>query len=228
MKGFRAYFSVGLVLASGLAQLCKHAQAGVLELNPENPRITVHVFNSARISRDELIQAEREAATILAQAGVSVVWTDCPVLPGNNPADRPCSGFYDSSDMFLDIQPWSMVNRLGLEQTMLGACTATADGRRHTQALVSHGRVEFLAFQWDIDSGLVLGAAVAHEIGHLLLRQTTHSRVGIMRSDFSKEDFRNFNWRHLRFTNEQAQAMQAEVIARFSGSKRSQMQHASD
>jgi hypothetical protein len=113
------------------------------------------------------------------------------------------------------------VKTLGLNETMLGACTASTDGGYHTQALVSYGRVEFLAFQWDIDRARILGAAAAHEIGHLLLRQTSHSRVGIMRPEFRKEDFQYFNWRRLRFTDEQAQAMRAEVIARFNVPKRS-------
>lgn len=153
-----------------------------------------------------------------------VIWKDCGVSINDTRAQHPCAGLYDSTNLFLDIQPWSIVKRLGLNEMMLGACTAGTDGRHQTQALVSYGHVEFLAFQWNIDHGRILGAAAAHEIGHLLLRQTSHSPVGIMRPEFRKEDFQYFNLRHLRFTDEQAQAMRAEVLARITVSKPSRMQ----
>jgi hypothetical protein len=205
----------GLILTGGLTKFCHGASADLLGLNQEDLKITVHVFNYARIARDELSQAEREATRILDLAGVKFVWVDCAVSTKDAPHHRPCDGLYDSTNLFLEIQPWSMVKTLGLNETMLGACTASTDGGHHTQALVSYGLVEFLAWQWDIDRGRILGAAAAHEIGHLLLQQTSHSKVGIMRSEFLKEDFQYFNWRHLRFTDEQAEAMQDEVLVRF-------------
>ena len=60
MKVFRACLTLGFVVSSGMAQLCEGANADSLELNQEDLRITIHVFNYARIARDELIQAERE------------------------------------------------------------------------------------------------------------------------------------------------------------------------
>jgi hypothetical protein len=106
---------------------------------------------------------------------------------------------------------------------MLGSCKVSTDGQNWNQALVSSDRVAFLAFQWDTDKARILGAAAAHEIGHLLLRQTSHSKLGIMRSDFAKEDFQHFNLRHLRFTDDQAEIMRAEVLARSSRSRLSSL-----
>ena len=208
MKVFRACLTLGFVVSSGMAQLCEGANADSLELNQEDLRITIHVFNYARIARAMFLEPAEGSHVCEGAASIK-----------DAPRHRPCDGLYDSTNLFLEIQPWSTVKTLGLNETMLGACTASLDGGHHTQALVSYGRVEFLAFQWDIDGARILGAAAAHEIGHLLLRQPSHSSVGIMRSDFSKEDFRYFNWRHLRFTDEQAQAIQAEVLARFGAAK---------
>ena len=93
-----------------LRNFVRAQRADSLELSEEDLRITVHVFNSARIPRDELTQAEREATNILAQAGVRIIWDDCAVSIKNIPAQHPCAGLYDSTNLFLDIQPWSMVN----------------------------------------------------------------------------------------------------------------------
>jgi hypothetical protein len=40
--------------------------------------------------------------------------------------------------------------------------------------------------------GLVLGRAVAHEIGHYLLDTATHARVGLMRARFHPREFTDF------------------------------------
>lgn len=41
----------------------------------------------------------------------------------------------------------------------------------------------------EVQLGLVLGRAVAHEIGHYLLGTRGHSRAGLMRADFSAREF---------------------------------------
>jgi hypothetical protein len=37
--------------------------------------------------------------------------------------------------------------------------------------------------------GIVLGRALAHEIGHYLLDTETHARIGLMRPHFSADEF---------------------------------------
>src|SRR5438105_14303536 len=109
-----------------------------------------------RASRETNSSKRSERSTnILDRAGVKVIWSDCAASIKDAPRHRPCDGLYDSTNLFLEIQPWSTVKTLGLNETMLGACTASLDGGHHTQALVSYGRVEFLAFQWDIDGARI-------------------------------------------------------------------------
>jgi hypothetical protein len=57
----------------------------------------------------------------------------------------------------------------------------------------------------------VLGATVAHEIGHILLGSNAHTRSGIMCSRFQRADLRRAASGQLRFTPEQAQRMQTKV-----------------
>jgi hypothetical protein len=52
------------------------------------------------------------------------------------------------------------------------------------------------------DKGVVLAAAIAHEIGHLLLFYA-HSKTGIMRADWNQSDFRQAAHGQLLFTAEQ-------------------------
>ena len=51
-------------------------------------------------------------------------------------------------------------------------------------------RVEWLARETGTDSRVLLGRAIAHELGHLLLATTTHGPVGLMRALWSQEEVR--------------------------------------
>jgi len=55
----------------------------------------------------------------------------------------------------------------------------------------------------------VLGHALAHEIGHLLLPVGSHSQAGIMRERLSSEDWRAAEMGRLLFAKKEAKAMRA-------------------
>jgi hypothetical protein len=57
-----------------------------------------------------------------------------------------------------------------------------------TLATIYLDRVEWLALVAGVDAGTVLARAIAHEIGHLLLGTTAHSRHGLMRPVWSREE----------------------------------------
>jgi hypothetical protein len=62
-----------------------------------------------------------------------------------------------------------------------------------------------------VPAGIILGHAMAHELGHLLLHSMEHTRIGIMRSRWGKEDLLRAESGRLLFTSEQAEAMRLEV-----------------
>ena len=65
-----------------------------------------------------------------------------------------------------------------------------------------------------IDRGTILGYAMAHEIGHILLHLTGHSPSGVMKAKWSVEDMREMSSGRLNFHPSQAAEMQAEVRRR--------------
>ena len=48
----------------------------------------------------------------------------------------------------------------------------------------------WLAARADADSRVLLGSAIAHELGHLLLATTSHGPAGLMRALWSQEEVR--------------------------------------
>ena len=63
----------------------------------------------------------------------------------------------------------------------------------------------------------VLGAAMAHEMGHLLMLDA-HSTTGIMRREWNQEDFRQAGHDNLSFTQAQAAEMSARLTSRLATS----------
>src|SRR5262249_7027598 len=81
-------------------------------------------------------------------------------------------------------------------------------------ANVSYPRVQDLAKRWEVEAQYILGAAVAHEIGHLLLGPKAHSTPGIMRAHWDRAAARLTTTGEFLFTPQQAVRMRAEVKKR--------------
>jgi hypothetical protein len=87
---------------------------------------------------------------------------------------------------------------------------ASIDGAR--RVLASSGFKDATAFMRDHRLGVVLGRAVAHEIGHYLLRTAGHARSGLMRTRVDARDFADL--RDGGFYLDQASALLFQPAAR--------------
>ena len=63
---------------------------------------------------------------------------------------------------------------------------------------------------------LILGHAMAHEIGHILLNLDIHTGIGIMRGSWNMDDLLDAASGQLVFTTQQAAVIRAEVARRMS------------
>ena len=71
---------------------------------------------------------------------------------------------------------------------MLGCSVVDVQQGAGTLATLYADRIESLANRTRVDPGTLLGRAVAHEIGHLLLGTSSHSRAGLMRAGWSDRE----------------------------------------
>jgi hypothetical protein len=90
----------------------------------------------------------------------------------------------------------------------LGA--AGFNGNRGLYAMAFYGNIQRKAEEEGINAARLLGFAIAHEIGHLLLGRA-HSEQGIMRANWTSNDLRRAAQGQLRFTVEQVRRMRAVV-----------------
>jgi hypothetical protein len=179
------------------------AQTSIPKQTDVNPKIDIQVYNMARVSPTVLNSAEKETARILSEAGIETTWKECP-----------CSQSLGSSNLMLRIIPRLFGStRADFHDDNLGFAAVGKNGGGILATIFYH-RVE--AVTKGGDSSKVLGNAIAHEIGHLLLGSNAHTDVGIMRAYWSRDLLKHAKNGLLQFTPEQAELMRAHLFARIS------------
>jgi hypothetical protein len=177
-------------------------------------RITVRVYNFAQVSTGTLTEAEREATSIFRQVGLDTQWLDCPLLMADFPDYPTCQQPSGLSDFVLRILPEAMAKRQTFRDTTFGFALPCPENERGCVANVFYHRIEDLARRGQIRQPEVMGHAIAHEIGHLLLGLNAHSAAGIMRADWTRRDLQQALLGHLIFAAGEAELIRAEVLRR--------------
>lgn len=177
-------------------------------------RLTVRVYNHAHVTAAELTRAEDEAARILRRAGIEIAWMDCPLSEAEVETYPACKRPPGPTDLFLKIVPRSMAQRYGFSPTAMGFALLSSKGNGGSETFVFHHWVERLAELQQASRPTILGHAMAHEIGHLLLGTNSHFPIGIMRADWSRKDLRSASRGDFGFTAKQCKLIRAAVLAR--------------
>jgi hypothetical protein len=162
------------------------------------PTITVLVFDQTGVARSASRQAEQEARKILQRAGIEVTWHDCSQKPPNQ--DQACHKIPGSGQFIVSIS--NQGDNLGTD--VFGAAFLDSSGNGN-YAGVFYDRLQSLRQQTGQDTGRLLGAVTAHELGHLLLGSNSHTRVGIMSPHWKKEELNRLERGNLLFSPEEAE-----------------------
>jgi hypothetical protein len=162
---------------------------------------------------------------VFCQAGVDAVLQDL-VLPFEEEA--AAADVVKPEDFFVHIFPREMARNLRLPATALGLAPGASDeSGRNTVYVFDHVAEKMAdehqeqvqsrahgAWMRPANKGQILGHAVAHEIGHVLLRRESHSSGGLMRSVWSRSDLQKMSAGNLGFTGEEARRLRAGVVRR--------------
>jgi hypothetical protein len=133
------------------------------------PRLEVSVYNHAGVAASILAPAAELAISVFDRAGTTLVWSDCP-----GPA---CPDSFGANSLAVKII--RRENRSGMNWPN-GACgVALASADSGFYAFVDYDCVA--AWGTPAETSSILGHAVAHEIGHLLLGDRSHSAAGVMK-----------------------------------------------
>jgi hypothetical protein len=169
------------------------------------------LYNYENVDAATMIAARLRANEVFRDAGIALVWVECPISDQDAARIRSCSEVPHESGLILRIIPESMISSTHHGPGVFGVATDVS-------ASVLHHRLRNFAERHEIPTPLVLGTVMAHELGHLLMGDNSHSFIGIMRETFQREDFRGMRAGLLRFTRTQSNCMQAQ-LRRYRSSK---------
>lgn len=200
------------ILAASLPGFAKqHA-----ELNPaENLTIELHVYDYAGVEGSELVRAQTKAVHVLQQIGIGVTWVDCVVPAKDATNTRACpSADGQVPALILRILPRAMAERAAQDKGSLGFAQLAEDRAPASVAFVFYHRVESLAAELRCAPGVILGYALAHEVGHLLLGTNSHAPTGIMCARWTEKELRLASTGFFGFHAQQAAKMRTDVRKR--------------
>ena len=96
----------------------------------------------------------------------------------------------------------------------MGTSLIDHDARAGALTTVDPRLVRDIAHEAATDPAALLGRTIAHEIGHLLLGHTGHSRRGLMRALWSQDEIRGIKPAGWQFSGAEAAQMRQELAAR--------------
>jgi hypothetical protein len=179
--------------------------AGASELE-----VRVRLQDYANVPAVWLTKAKAVATGILENAGVRVLWSDCS--PNSERRDTLCSIPSGVIDLQLRILSKEMAERTHRTRHSMGY--AMVSGRFPSIASVFYHRAVELEAGKSGARAEILGGILAHEIGHLLLAENSHSGTGVLRAQWGDQDLRMVARGRLWFTPEQAARMVSVVTER--------------
>ena len=152
-------------------------------------RLTVRVYDYAGISDTALAKAEREASRIYRQAGLEIRWMECAASKEQVTRFQNCEPPTQEPVVSLNILPPSM-------ETRMRESAGLNSGKTVPGFAVGGLTYVFLAQVLEIcgtgkyPQEVILGHVMAHEVGHVLLGDNSHSPQGLMSARFSPGDLK--------------------------------------
>ena len=132
--------------------------------------LVVRVYDAAGVPPDTLERAHVTLNKTLTAVGIRPIWRPCHADLCVDPPRR--------DELIVRIVK---AGERGSRE-LLGSSMVDVEGQAGTLATIYLDRVESLAGQANVDSGRLLGRAIAHEVGHLLLGTHDHAYAGLMRA----------------------------------------------
>jgi len=176
----------------------------------------LRVYNSASVAPRTLNAAIVLVQEILLNAGVDTCWERGLENP-DEVRFTDLRGAAPSQRLYADQRGYLAVRILRDEPETrfpgaLGYALPFAQAGPH--AFVYYHRIERIQLSVPSSVTRMLGHALAHEIGHVLLESTEHSENGLMKGRWSKVDFQRTAVSFLAFSPDQARVLRENARGR--------------
>jgi hypothetical protein len=187
------------------------AAAAAAEVDPDM-QVVIRTYNAARLPEGDVEAAVGTATAILKSSDLESTWRGCEDAFVRNAA-HPCAAPLGVNEIAVRIVRMTTDadyrGELSLGYSLVD--TATHSGKLATIYL---DRVAWLANAAGVDRTTLLGRAIAHELGHLLLGTNAHSDSGLMRALWSCADLQRNDGNDWTFAAADTQALRQAVHLR--------------
>ena len=174
--------------------------------------IFIRSYNNFGVPAADLAAARQDAQAILQQAGVNIVWEDCWVGSRHSATASARCMEPVGGDIVLRLQKTNGTDRSKF--VSMGFSLVQTPGAAPFLATVYVDRVESVARGAGTDARRVLGLAIAHEIGHVLLNSNTHAPSGLMRADWSHRELQRRDAHAWHFRETEAAQLHVAALGR--------------
>ena len=156
------------------------------------PRLELWVYNQAGVSTSILAPAAQLVISVFERAGTTLVWSDCP--------GPDCPETFGPNSLVVKVIRRENTSRMEWPNGACGVALASDDSGFY--ALIDYDCV--VACGTPAETSSILGHAVAHEIGHLLLGDRGHSAAGVMKKRWGVAEKTHMQQKRLLFGPEEA------------------------
>lgn len=174
--------------------------------------LTVRLYNGSGIPVQTLAAARQVAEPILRDAGTDVVFRRCGAADASNGVADPCDDPLKPAEVVvrvIDAPPFSV----SLDPRAYGVTYVVEETNRGWLATVFSDRIVAAASRIGVAPSTLLGRAIAHEVGHLLLGSGYHGDAGVMRAEWTDDFLHRDGAGEWRFSKLEAAAMQRVVAS---------------
>jgi len=186
------------------------AVAAALRAGDARPAVTVRVVNEAGLDSRSLAQASNSVTRIFRDSGIDLIWMVCEDGPAVWGSSDPCHRGRGASEFWMNITASKPRQTSGevLGFTVLDEAGNGGSSGVHLPA------VEELVTPGGARLGDILGAAMAHELGHLLLGADSHSLTGVITPHWGRPEMERISIGELNFARYQAKLLRERIERR--------------
>jgi hypothetical protein len=176
--------------------------------------VVVRTYDYSNSTRETLSSARGEAEQIFKAAQIAVRWTDCNV-PGKTDGAACTEPLLAGRELMLRLIDRAPANPADTRRVMaLGESLVDREERGGVLMTVDVFPVRAIAERAATSLAILLGRAMAHEIGHLLLGSAGHARLGLMRALWSHDELRGAKPANWGFSAREAAQMRQTLRGR--------------
>ncbi len=194
--------SFGTRILTLLLALILLSHASLRAEGDEARTVSIRIHDYAHLEDGALARAQGVVSGMFDTIGVRTDWLE-PLQQSEGTFEGSGAPEGKPSDLNVIILTAAMADRGVIPESILGFAAAEP-GVGGRIAYVIYDRVKDITRGTQVDDMRMMGIVMAHEIGHLLLTDRSHSEDGVMRGNWEQSEFRSLRPGDLRFSHLQA------------------------